>query len=1504
MNRKKPRTPKSQSDNCQIPERFHPELRAWFEARYTSPTEIQQRAWPIVAKGEHSLITAPTGSGKTLTAFLWALNQLLTETWPCGATQVLYISPLKALNNDIQRNLIEPLKELQEHFEQRQLPFPEIRVQTRSGDTPASERQRMVRKPPEILITTPESLNLLLSSKSACHTLGQVKTVILDEIHALVESKRGVYLMSAVERLALSAGEFQRIALSATVNPLECVAKFVGGHEIKGPIESPNYSPRSIQLVESKIKKTYQLKSCHPPEAADAPPEETIWVPVAKECKRRIARNRSTLIFTNNRALCEKITLLINAGEPELIAYAHHGSLSREIRLDVEQRLKEGQLKAIVATNSLELGIDIGDLDEVLLIQCPASVASTLQRLGRAGHRIGEVSKGCLITTHPRDFLESAAMLEAVDERAIEASKLIQAPLDILPQIIVSMIATASWTRTTLYNAIRACQAYRELKVSHFDLVLNMMLGKFAQSRIHELRPLIGIDSSSGLLSLRQGTLMRFYLNTGVIPNRGYYHLRHSDSQARIGELDEEYVWEASLGQTLTLGTQHWKIDRITHNDVFVSPAHPKAPGIPFWRADDINRSFHFSERISQYLEHADSLADSIDFEDQLAKKSRIDKTTRIALAEHLIAQKRHTEKNLPHRHHLLVEITSTGPGSVPGNQVIIHTFWGGKVNRPYALALAAAWNKRHDHPIEIHPSNDCIALVLPVDIEAEALLNLVTSDTVEALLRDQLEASGFFAARFRECAGRALLITKRKFNERLPLWMSRLRSQKLFEAVAAFPDFPITLETWRSCLHDEFDLPNLIARLVELESGEIQWSQVKTHQPSPMARSVAWRQVNDYLYRPDAPGKSKTTSSLDERLVQELLSNESQRPQIPSEIISEFERKRKRLMRGYTPDSSNELIEWLKERLIIPEPEWIELLAAIERDHGMSPSALLEPIQQHVLRRTHPNIAENLIFSSSLLTPLEATFWKTQPGQYERMTSPNQWAFIPQIAQKEPENGTEKTEAETLLLDWIRFSGPIALTTLEESLGIKSQHLEDRLALLTADEQLISGPLELDNDSILYCAPENLEILLRMKRRAARPSFEALPREQLQTFLAAHQGIINKAAHRDGALTEQLNQLLLYPAPCSLWESEILPARLANQPTKLLDLELEDSQIFWAGTGKEEIQFAYADEWHLASTNENDPSRAHEFFPQLDKKYTFSELLENHNLPPSDLSHRLWDLTWNGLVSNDRFATLRLGIANKFKIPSLSGTASNRRSRLTSRPSRSTLSKWHGARPASGCWFRIPATETTDAGIEHEEIKKDRVRLLIDRYGILFRELLWKESHDFSWKALFRTLRLMELSGELITGYFFQGIPGPQFTTQTTVQRLRKKLPTEAVYWINAADPISLCGNPVQDLRKGFPKRVSSNHLVFSDDTLIILSERAGKKLTINLPPDSPKLPEAFGFLQHLLTRSFQPLARITIETINGELAPNSNYIELLRSQFELVMEPSRLSLYRPIPS
>ena len=1491
------------SINSGFPPEFDPVLVKWFRKHYPEPTEIQQRAWPLIAQGEHLLVTAPTGSGKTLTAFFWALNQLLCGNWETGKTSVLYVSPLKALNNDIQRNLLTPLSSIQKHLETLQINCPRIKVQTRSGDTPADERQRMIRKPPDILITTPESLALLLASRRAANTLNQIKTVILDEIHAVVDSKRGVYLMGAIEQLAHRAGEFQRIALSATVSPLETVAAFVGGYQQTGTWETPRFSQRSVRIVKSTIKKEYALSTCFPDEAVEAAPEESIWPPVAKECKRRIANNRSTLIFTNNRTLCEKLTLLINAGEPDLVAYAHHGSLSREIRLDVENRLKQGQLKAIVATSSLELGIDIGDLDEVILVGCPGSVSSTIQRLGRAGHRIGQISHGCLITTHSRDFIESASLLEAIQTRNIEASSPIRTPLDLLPQLLVAMVATGDWTRESSYHAIRSCHVYHDLNEQHFDTVLNMMLGRFAESRIPDLRPLFGIDTKSGILNLRQGALHRFYLNAGVIPNRGYYHLRHSESQARIGELDEEYVWEATVGQALTLGTQHWKIDRISHNDVFVSAANPKAPGIPFWRAEDLNRSPEFSDQIATFLETANAELEKKSFPSLLQKKYHLDKNTASALADHLKSQQNHTRRDLPHRHHLLIESTTTGPGAVPGNQIVLHTLWGGKLNQPYAMALKQACSDRFDQTIEIHPSNDCVAMVLPAEIEAETLIDLVTSENIESLLRSHLEHSGFFAARFRECAGRALLISKRKFNERLPLWMSRLRSQKLFDAVSKHPNFPITLETWRTCLHDEFNLPHLRTKLQELESGTITWSEAKTHQPSPMARAVAWRQVNEYMYRPDAaPGGSKKPS-LAQNLVQELLAQDLLRPRIPTSIIENFEAKRQRLAPGYTPDTATELAEWLKERTALPRAEWDALLEGIERDHPLSREELLSSLQDQVLATGGSQQTTKLflhIQNRNLLTEDKPVFHLDHELNWTPLTTSTEPLEHP----AQPDDQSR----EQLVLDWLRYCGPVTVETLSSTLGLTVTSIESFLSTGIDTGQITSGELREDSAQIHYCDKDNLEFLLRLKRRAEQPSVEPLPASYLQWFLASHQGLTNKDMDPASSIIERINQLLFYRLPCGLIETEILPSRISNYTTRALDLELQETPMIWIGTEKDHVQFAHAEEFHLKPGSTPDPSHdpnAKTLLPDPSAEYTLNQLTELTQTPASTLSERIWQEVWEGRISNDRFTTLRQGILNQFNAAALTAPAAfgaPRRQRLSSRASGTSLSKWRGSQGSQGHWFTLPQTTETPDTIEKEEIKKDRVRILLDRYGVLFRELLRREQDGFTWSDLFRTLRLMEFSGEIVSGYFFEGIPGPQFSTQRLIRKLKTSLGKSDVYWLNAADPISLSGIEVPALRPGFPKRLRGNHIVFHQDQLILTSERYAKKLTIKVPPEAECLSQAFQFMRHLLTRSFQPLDRIMIEKINENNATSSPYLELLRAHFDVIVEVGKVSIYRPI--
>ncbi|MCM2270403.1 MAG: DEAD/DEAH box helicase, partial [Thermoanaerobaculia bacterium] len=552
---------------------FHPLVAAWFRERLGEPTEIQRRAWPRLLAGEHTLVTAPTGSGKTLTGFLAPLDRLLTGAWSGGALRVLYVSPLKALNADIDRNLATPLAELAERFAAAGLAAPAIRVGVRSGDTAPAERQRQLRRPPEILITTPESLNLLLLSKGAPRLFAGLRLVILDEIHAVVPTKRGTQLITAVERLTRLAGEFQRVAISATVKPAAEVAAFVGGRRLlRGAGGTARYERRPVAVVAASADKRYDLRVRLSPglgggaEVERSP--DDFWRAVADDLVARIAEVRSTIVFTNSRRTAEKVTRFINEAAGRELAWSHHGSLSREIRTAVERRLKAGTLPAIVATSSLELGIDVGALDRVVLLQTPRSLASAAQRVGRAGHRAGEVSRALFVPTHPRDFLDAAVAARAVRAGDLEPLRAVRAPLDLLAQTLLSMVATESWAVDELFDFVRTAEPYRELSRRQFDLVVEMLAGRYAEARVEELEPRVRFDRLAGTLTGRPGLTRRLAQGGGTIPDRGYFQLRLAETNARLGELDEEFVWERSIGDGFVLGAQAWRIRAITAHEV------------------------------------------------------------------------------------------------------------------------------------------------------------------------------------------------------------------------------------------------------------------------------------------------------------------------------------------------------------------------------------------------------------------------------------------------------------------------------------------------------------------------------------------------------------------------------------------------------------------------------------------------------------------------------------------------------------------------------------------------------------------------------------------------------------------------------------------------------------------------------------------------------------------------------------------------------------------------
>ncbi|MBI4767299.1 MAG: DEAD/DEAH box helicase [Deltaproteobacteria bacterium] len=1473
---------------------FHPLIRKWFRESLGVPTDIQLRAWPEIALGKHALITAPTGSGKTLTAFLWAINQLITGAWEPGRTRVLYVSPLKALNNDVQRNLIRPIEELKAFFLRAEENFPPIGVLTRSGDTSAEDRRQMLRRSPEILITTPESLNILLSSRNGRGLLEGIATVILDEIHALVGSKRGTHLITAVDRLVLLSGEFQRIALSATVKPLATVAEFVGGYRLKGRGKAGHYEKRKVEIIRSKEKKSYWIEVRFPPEAREHLVEASWWPALVESFKEIIRANRSTLLFANSRRIAEKVTRLINEGGEEELAYSHHGSLSREIRLAVEQRLKQGELKAIVATSSLELGIDIGDLDQVILIQTPPSISSAIQRIGRSGHSVGGLSRGLLYPTHGRDFLNAAVIAEGVMGQDIEAVRPVESPLDVLAQVIISMTGVELWDIDELFYFIRTSTPYHDLKRRQFDLVLEMLAGRYADTRIRDLKPRISLDKIDNTLQGKEGVLRLIYLSGGTIPDRGYYDLRMADSKSKIGELDEEFVWERSIGDTFTLGAQVWRIQKVTHNDVEVSPAEVK-PGIfPFWRAEDQNRDFHFSEKILLFLEKIQKRLDAPSLKEELLRNYFLDDSAVTELIGFLKRQKEATKTDLPHRHHLLIEHFHDPSSAEQSRQVILHTIWGGKINRPFSLALQAAWEEKYHAHLEVIQNNDGLLLVLPHDFSAGELLALVKPENLEKRLRQSLEKSGFFGAKFRENAGRALLLPRSDFKKRLPLWLNRLRSKKLMEAVMAYPDFPLLLETWRTCLQDEFDLENLKRLLEEIRDGRIKISETFTSAASPFADGLVWKQTSTYMYADDSPLSGKT-SGLSQELLKEVVFSHRLRPRLAMDLVRSLEAKLQRTAPGYAPRSATDHLDWIKERILIPASEWQDLMKAIDQDREIPAVDMVALIQEKIFSIRLPAAAAPFFCALENLKRIVKGF-NIRPEEVEiREVSSNgplngrtklllEAFFKKSFSELE---GQEENSPADILLQWLSFYGPVGRSSLKEVFGLEESYLDEIISSLAESLEIVFDRLTEKAEEMEICDRENLEILLRMARKSRQPHFKALGLDHLPLFLAAYQGLTRPGESADD-LQRVLDQLFGFPSDIEAWEKHILPARLSPYYGTWLDRLSRGSDLLWFGCGKRKISFSFSADLELfvnqyRSEGVKPTSAEHPLadelavlLPRKIGRYSFFDMARFSNLDSRPLTKKIWDLFWKGLISNDSFATLRQGILTRFAPFPLK--------REEGRPSRSAFNRWVSSRPLSGNWFALDLDPIEKDPIDEVELVKDRVRQLFRRYGLVFRELLVNELPLLQWNKIFKALRLMELSGEILSGYFFEGIPGVQFISPEAFSFLNEPFPQEAVYWLNANEPASLCGLKLEALKRRLPSRVPSTHLVYQGHQLAVISRRNGSHLEIRLPPDHPLFQDCLAFFKVLLTREFSPEKIISVERINEKPALESEYLGPLK--------------------
>lgn len=1506
-------------------ERFDPRIAAWFRARMGEPTDAQTRAWPSIARGENILLTAPTGSGKTLAAFLWVINRLATGAWPLDATHVLYVSPLKALNSDIQRNLLAPLGELETVFRQRGDAWPAIRVLTRSGDTPQTERRRQILRPPEIFITTPETLNLMLASKAGEAVFGHLKCVILDEIHAVAGSKRGTHLMTAVERLTELSGEFQRIALSATVEPPEPIARWVAGWR---PV-ADDFERRPVSVLRAKMTRAYEVSIGAPvmtgPEEGQAIGGDFWWAALADRLKQVIAANRSTIIFVNNRRLCERIATLLNAGEEKPIAYSHHGSLSHETRRTIEQRLKDGELPAIVATASLELGIDIGALDQVVLLGTPPSVASALQRIGRSGHGVGQVSRALIFPTYPRDFVDAAVMAGAVERRDIEPLETVRAPLDLLAQWVVSMTGREKRGVDELERALRRTEAYRNLPRARLDDVLHMLSGEADGERMRAYNPLISWDRLEGTVRATKGALRSVYISGGTIPDRGYFAMRHEGSGAKIGELDEEFVWERRPGETFTFGAQAWTIRKITENDVLVKPGNPAEAMAPFWRAEDRSRDPHFSGLIGEWLEEAERRLEADEtskrrtgddgpagaLETWIRQSGRIDAEAAGYLARLLRTQRRTTRSPLPHRHHVLAEFTPIHTGDPETLQLILHLPWGGRVNRPLGLLLAAIWEEREGVRPQTFAGNDGIAMHLPWAKSAAAMLKEIPAGRIEELLRMTLEGSGLFGAHFREAAARSLLLPRSDPGRRLPLWLSRVRAKKLFDAVGRHPDFPLRLEAWRSCLQDEFDLERLRDMLEEIRDGRIAVSEVEMPVPSPFAESIVWRETNALMYRGDESATG--TSAVRPDLIEEVARTPGLRPKLARELVETFGRKLRRVYPEYAPAPGRELVDGVKQRLWVPEAEWSELLDAVARDHPEE-AADGEGLETKLIwaRRTGDGPAGVMARESA---PRLNAAWASQGPDFEYATLEQSRLHCPPEGGWQPLDATgpsggntteERLSEEALWLgNWLSFYGPIERSRIAPSLGFEESRVGAALEELIESGALIDGELSEGAGGPEVCDAENYERLLRISRRAARPSFEALPADQLPLFLAWRQGLTRRGRGPEG-LQERLEPLLGLPMTAGLVEREILPARCEGYATGWLDTTFQESDLIWTGAAREKVVFCFEDQLDLLGlppggedqskeSGRTKKSRGNADSDGDGRSVSFRELQTKWGGPASKTTAQLWDAVWSGRMAGETAIGLRRGILTGFKSPQASGT----RARLPRRGA-SRQTRWQSSDPFPGPWRPLPPPATPTDAIDDLEQQKERVRLLLDRYGIVFRELLSRELPDLRWGAVFRTLRLMELGGEVLAGHFFQGLSGLQFIAPEALEALRWGLPQDAVLWMNAADPASICGLAIEGLSWRPPARRPTTHLVMEGSRPVMISRRSGCELRILLAADDPKLAEALQLFRDWLTRSFDPMTSIAIEKINGKTAPESEYLAVFKREFTVSAEPGRILLWR----
>ncbi len=1467
-----------------LPDSFHPLLRAWFEREYGQPTRVQSETWERVARGEHVLAVAPTGSGKTLAAFLDALSGFATGRLDPRRLSVLYVSPLKALNEDIRENLTRPLRSLATLFAARGEAFPDVTVATRSGDTPQAERRRMVTRPPSILATTPESLSLLLNAPKSREVLSGVRLVIVDEAHALLESKRGSFLSLALERLALLAGEFQRVSLSATVEPPSLAASFVAGFA-PGP---GGPAPRTVAVVVPAAEKRLELSVRWPRVEADDE-ERSRFAAIAGRTKEHLERSDTVLVFTETRRTAERVARLVNDACGEGAACAHHGSLSKETRRSVETRLKEGRLRCVVATASLELGIDIGSVGEVLLVGTPPTASRALQRIGRSGHAVGKPSRATVYPLHELDLLRAAALSDAllppgsggVVAPALDAARCPDNPLDVLSQSLVAMCACDRWKPDDLYDFVRRAWPFRGLPRELFDSVVASLRERGSGAEAGKARPKLVYDAGRDELAASDGMLALVYSSGGAIPDRGTFELRVRGSRARIGELDEEFVWERRVGDSFVFGTRSWRIVEIADDAVEVEPLARATEFMPFWKADpgSVGGTLALRER---GLLDAFARSESPDaFASFLERDRHFEAEAAAALARFLgrqAAVQRDAEgKKIPvgAGASIAVEIASdtahpagasrTGDAARHHDavSVIVHAFRGRAVLEPFAIALGESFERVLDLPVRVSCDDRAVLFELPASASVEdtlkaALADLAKPGRFESAVRGGLPRSGAFGAAFRENAERALLLPKGGFRKRRPLWITRLRAKRLFARLSANPDHPVVVETFRTCLNDVFDLDGARSFVDDLASGAAILRFFRSSAPTGFARGVLWRQTNVKLYEGDGLGDAARASATD-RAIALAGADARARIRVGRETFDEALRRIRREEPGWAPTGDAELAEWVRERIAIDRPSFDRLRACPGGE-----AAAGGDLPPGLVALRLPGAAVDLVAHRESLDALEA-----DPAELL-----GSWL---------PREGATDGRAIAALFGWGRDRIDAALAELEEAGRVA------RGAFVDGD----------DDVSDRVCDADAYAYMLRRGRIAARPSVLVRPPSIIAPLFARLHGIrgASDPSASDGArrVEASLRALEGWGAPARLWETELLPVRVPEYRPSDLDAAISGRTWLWYGAGKETIAFCRAEQ-AAAFFRDAESGPLADFDEALD----FWEIRDRLGIDLSDCERALWRAVWSGSVSSDSFESIRRGLREGFSPPRARAAADAREPEPGfggGRPLPRALDSARrearrvyprrpdGRDPMPGRWYGLELDLSGLDDVDEAELAAERARAALARYGIVCRATLAREEGRCSWSEVYPALRRLELSGEAVTGYFVEGLGGPQFALPGIDELLAKADEVRGVYALCAADPASVCGLGLPDPQEVLPQRSATARLVYRGAEPLVVSRSSGRELRFFAPPSDPDLREAARRLADPVRRAVDPASRVVVETIAGARAADSPYAAALEA-------------------